>query len=453
MMYLLLFLGIVIGGLIGFIIAQRSSAQKNAKVVSELESLKVENGTLASSNEHSEAENRNLKEQINTLRGQHSNELSDLRASNQVEMTKAIEYKSKFEALEEKLKDQKEELNGLQEKFTKEFELVANKILEEKTSKFTDKNKENIDAILNPLKEKISEFQKKVEDSDEKSIARTAELGKHLDMLRELNQEITQETKSLTQALRGDSKTQGNWGEMHLEAILEKAGLQKDIHFTKETNLKTDDGSNQRLDYIINMPDGKHLILDSKVSLTAYSQFNDSDDENEKELALKQHLLSVNGHLKLLSDKDYQNLYGINSPDYVLMFIANEPALTLALGEDPNLFEKALDKNVVMVSTSTLLATLRTISYIWKQDLQNKNAEEIARQAAALYDKFVNFSDDLVKFGTQLKTATGTYESAMKKLSEGTGNLIRRTENLKKLGVNPSKGINPKLIDRSEGED
>ena len=453
MEYLLLILGIVIGGLIGFIIAQRMGAQKSSAISSELESLKVENGTLSSSNQYGEEENASLKEQMNTMKGQHSIELSELRASNQAEMTKAIEYKSKFEALEEKLKDQKEELNGLQEKFTKEFELVANKILEEKTTKFTDKNKENIDAILNPLKEKISEFQKKVEDSDEKSIARTAELGKHLVMLRELNQEITQETKSLTQALRGDSKTQGNWGEMHLEAILEKAGLQKDIHFTKETNLKTEDGSNQRLDYIINMPDGKHLILDSKVSLTAYSQFNDSEDENDKELALKQHLLSVNGHLKLLSDKDYHKLYGINSPDYVLMFIANEPALTLALGEDPNLFEKALDKNVVMVSTSTLLATLRTISYIWKQDLQNKNAEEIARQAAALYDKFVNFSDDLVKFGTQLKTATGTYEGAMKKLSEGTGNLIRRTENLKKLGVNPSKGINPKLIDRSEEED
>lgn len=446
----MLFLGVVIGGLVGYIIAQRSATQKNSVIKSELESLKVENGTLNSANKHAEEENQSLKAEMSGLRGEHSKQLTELRAANQSEMTKAIEYKSKFESLEEKLKDQKEELNTLQEKFTKEFELVANKILEEKTTKFTDKNKENIDAILQPLKEKISEFQKKVEDSDEKSIARTAELGKHLDMLRALNQEITQETKSLTQALRGDSKTQGNWGELHLEAILDKAGLQKDVHYTKETNKKTEEGANQRLDYVINMPDGKHLILDSKVSLTAYSQFNDSEDESERELALKQHLLSVNGHLKLLSDKDYQNLYGINSPDYVLMFIANEPALTLALSEDPNLFEKALDKNVVMVSTSTLLATLRTISYIWKQDLQNKNAEEIARQAAALYDKFVNFSDDLVKFGTQLKTATGTYESAMKKLSEGTGNLIRRTENLKKLGVNPSKSINPKLIDRSE---
>ena len=439
MEYVLLILGIVIGGLIGFIIAQRSSTQRNASIASEIESLKVENGTLASSNQHSEEENRKLTE-----------ETTELRSAYQSELTKAIEYKSKFEALEEKLKDQKEELNGLQDKFTKEFELVANKILEEKTAKFTDKNKENLDAILNPLKEKISDFQRKVEDTNEKSVARSAELEKHLGMLRVLNQEMAQETKSLTKALRGDSKTQGNWGEMHLEAILEKAGLQKDVHYTKETNLKTDDGSNQRLDYIINLPDGKHLILDSKVSLTAYSQFNDSEDENERAIALKSHLLSVHSHVKLLGDKDYQNLYGINSPDYVLMFIANEPALTLAMREDQSLFEKALDKNVVLVSTSTLLATLRTISYIWKQDLQNKNAEEIARQAAALYDKFVNFSDDLVKFGVQLKTATGTYEGAMKKLSEGTGNLIRRTENLKKLGVNPSKGINSKLLDRSE---
>ncbi len=441
MEYILLIFGIVFGGLISFIIVQRMQVEKNSGLMSELESLKIENGTLSSSNQYSKDENRSLKEVVNGLR-----------ASSQAEMTKAIEYKSKFEALEGKLKDQKEELSGLQDKFTKEFELVANKILEEKTSKFTHKNKENIDAILNPLKEKISEFQKKVEESDEKSIARSAELGKHLDMLRELNQEITQETKSLTQALRGDSKTQGNWGEMHLEAILEKAGLQKNVHYTKETNYKTDDQSNQRLDYVINLPDGKHLILDSKVSLTAYSQFNDSNDEEEREIALKQHLLSVHSHVKLLGDKDYHNLYGINSPDYVLMFIANEPALTVAMREDQALFEKALDKNVVLVSTSTLLATLRTISYIWKQDLQNKNAEEIARQAAALYDKFVNFSDDLVKFGTQLKTATGTYEGAMKKLSEGTGNLIRRTENLKKLGVNPSKAINSKLIDRSEEE-
>lgn len=439
MEYLLLIIGIVLGALVGYIIALRMQNQKLESIQHELESLKVDKATLQNANEHFDGDLRQAKQEISSTQEKY-----------QAEFAKAIDYKSKFESLEEKLKDQKEELSGLQEKFTKEFELIANKILEEKTSKFTDSNKQNIDAILNPLKERIVDFQKKVEDSDKANIARSAQLDQHLSMLRTLNQEITQETKSLTQALRGDSKTQGNWGEMHLESILEKAGLQKDIHYTKETNLKTEDGSNQRLDYILKLPDGKHLILDSKVSLTAYSQYNDSDFEEERALALKQHLLSMNGHMKLLGDKDYHNLYGINSPDYVLMFIANEPALTLALREDPALFEKALDKNVVLVSTSTLLATLRTISYIWKQDLQNKNAEEIARQAASLYDKFVSFSDDLIKLGAQMKTATGTYEESMKKLTDGKDNLIRKTERLKELGVNPSKGINPKLVDRAE---
>ncbi len=435
----MLLLGIALGGLIGFIFAQRMNAAKTEVVTHELESLRVQNGTLSSSNVHLQEESRLAKLDVTTLRTDY-----------ETQFKQAIEWKGKYESLEAKIDGQKEELASLQMTFKKEFELVANKILEEKTTKFTDTNKQNIDAILNPLKERIVDFQKKVEDSDRANIARSAQLDQHLLMLRTLNQEITQETKSLTQALRGDSKTQGNWGEMHLESILEKAGLQKDIHYTKETNHKTEDGSNQRLDYILKLPDGKHLILDSKVSLTAYSQYNDADFDEERNVALKQHLISMNGHMKLLGDKDYHNLYGINSPDYVLMFIANEPALTLALREDPSMFEKALDRNVVLVSTSTLLATLRTISYIWKQDLQNKNAEEIARQAASLYDKFVSFSDDLMKLGAQLKTATGTYEESMKKLTDGKDNLIRKTERLKELGVNPSKGINPKLVDRAE---
>jgi DNA recombination protein RmuC len=376
----------------------------------------------------------------------------EIRTEHQTELKNAIEWKSKYDALEEKIDSQKEELESLQEKFTKEFELVAAKILEEKSTKFTDQNKKNIDAILTPLKEKISDFQKKVEDSNEKNIERSASLDKHLKILRDLNQEITQETRSLTMALRGDSKAQGNWGEMQLEIILEKAGLQKDIHYSKETNLKTEDGSNQRLDYIINLPDGKNLILDSKVSLTAYSNYADAEKPDEQDSFLQQHLTSVNGHIKLLGNKDYHKLHGINSPDYVIMFVANEPALTLALKEDIGLFEKALDRNIVLVSTSTLLATLRTISYIWKQDLQNKNAEEIARQAASLYSKFVSFSEDLIRLGTQLKTVTGTYEESMKKLSSGKDNLVRKTERLKELGVNPSKTINQKLIDRSDSD-
>ena len=434
---LFLLIGLAAGAGIGFLIARLISSGKGS--TEEMQHLRQDQAVQA-------ATRVRLEEELSTNR----QEVIQLREAHQSELRSATEWKGKFEALQEKLQTQQDELRLLQEKFTKDFELVANKILEEKSSKFTEQNQKNLDNLLNPLKERIGEFQKKVEETNEKNVERSSALENQLKMLRELNQEITQETRSLTQALRGDSKTQGNWGEMQLESILEKAGLQKDIHYSKEANLKTEDGSNQRLDYIIHLPDGKHLILDSKVSLTAYSNYHDSDNSQEQENFLRQHIDSVNGHIKLLSQKDYQKLHGINAPDYVLMFVANEPALTLALRKDLTLFEKALDKNIVLVSASTLLATLRTISYIWKQDLQNKNAEEIARQAASLYDKFVNFSDDLIKLGKQMETATGTYEEAMKKLTDGKDNLIRKTERLKELGVNPAKNIDQRLIDRTE---
>lgn len=429
----------MVGGIIGFLAAKLTSSSKNVEEDDSLQQLKIDNATLSNSVGSLKVELESSKTDLIKIRELHQNELRS-----------ATEWKGKYDAIDEKINSQKEELQSLQEKFTKDFELVANKILEEKTSKFTDQNKTNLDAILNPLKEKIGEFQKKVEDNNEKNIERSANLDKHLTMLKELNQEITQETRSLTQALRGDSKTQGNWGEMHLEAILEKAGLEKGLHYTKETNLKTEDGSNQRLDYIINLPDDKKLILDSKVSLTAYSNYFDTEDETAKEGFLKQHLASVNGHIKLLGGKDYQKLHDINTPDYVLMFVANEGALTMALKEDLELFEKALDKNIVVVSTSTLLATLRTISYIWKQENQNKNAVEIARQAGNLYDKFVGFTDDLLKLGSQMETANKTYKDAMNKMVDGSGNLTKRVQDLKKLGVNPSKEIDGRLVDKSE---
>ena len=358
--------------------------------------------------------------------------------------------RTEYENLNQRLKEQKQEVEQLNEKFATEFKNLANQIFEEKSKKFTDQNKENLGELLNPLRERILEFQKKVEDTNTQSVQRNAALNEQLKNLKELNQQITQEAKSLTLALRGDSKTQGGWGEMQLENILSKAGLQKDIHYIKEKNLKTEEGSNQRLDYIINLPDGKHLILDSKVSLTAYSRYYDSEDETEQQRFLKQHLDSINGHIRALGDRNYQSLYEINPPDYVMMFIANEPALTIALKEDPQLYEKALDRNIVLVSTTTLLATLRTISYIWKQDLQNKNAEEIARQAGALYDKFVSFSEDLMKLGNQLGTVQKTYTDSMKKLTDGTGNLVKRTEKLRELGAKTSKQADQRLLDRAD---
>lgn len=364
--------------------------------------------------------------------------------------------KSRLEAnyrnLQERLDEQKKEVNQLQEKFAFEFKNLANEILEEKSKKFTDQNKINIGEILNPLKEKIENFEKKVEQSGKESLQQNTALAEQLKQLKELNQQITKEAESLTKALKGDSKTQGNWGEMQLETILEKVGLQKDVHYFKEQNFKNEEGANQRLDYIIKMPDDKYLVLDSKVSLTAYSNYFDHDEPAEQAKYLKQHIESINNHIKILGEKNYQNLYEIQQPDFVLMFVANEPALTIALKEDQNLYEKALDKNIVLVSTSTLLATMRTVSYIWKQDLQNKNAIEIARQAGALYDKFEGFTSDLLKVGVNLKQTKDNYDLAMNKLSQGAGNLVRRTETLKELGAKASKQLDQRLLDRSLGE-
>lgn len=434
-----LLIGLVAGAGIGFLASRLIQSRQGNSTGSELQDLKLERAGLSATRIRLEDELAATRQELGTLREAH-----------QTELRSGTEWKGKFDALQDKLASQQLELEQLQQKFTKDFELIANRLLEEKSTKFAEQNQKNLDTLLTPLKDRIGEFQKKVEETNEKSVARSSAMENQLEMLRKLNSEITQETRSLTQALRGDSKAQGNWGEMQLDSILEKAGLQKDIHYTKETNLKSEDGSNQRLDFIIYLPDGKHLILDSKVSLTAYSNYHDSEDEEGQKMYLRQHLDSINAHIKLLSNKDYQKLLGINAPDYVLMFVANEPALTLALREDMALFEKALDKNIVLVSSSTLLATLRTISYIWKQDLQNKNAEEIARQAASLYDKFVSFSDDLIRLGKQMETASGTYEEAMKKLIDGKDNLVRKTERLKELGVNPAKNIDQRLIDRSE---
>lgn len=438
--FLFLAIGLLAGAIIGFLLARVNAAKQEKSTADQLRELSVEKETLS-------AQNHGLKSDLE----QNKQDLVESREKYERALTDSTSWKSKYDALAEKLESQKSELQELQATFKKEFELVANKILEEKSVKFTDQNKKNIDSILNPLKERIVEFQKKVEDTNEKNVERVATLDKHLQMLRSLNQEITQETRSLTQALRGDSKAQGNWGEMLLESILNKAGLKKDIHYYKEKNLKTDEGANQRPDYIINLPGKKHVVLDSKVSLTAYSNYLNSNNEEEQSQFLKQHLDSINGHIKLLGNKDYQNSAEINSPDYVLMFIANEPALTTALSTDLGIFEKALKKNIVLVSSTTLLATLSTISYIWKQEQQNKNAAEIARQAKGLYEKFVGFSNDLIKLGNQIKTVSGTHDAAMTKLT-GKDSLVRKTERLKDLGVSSPKSIDQNLLDKSNEE-
>ncbi|MFT7018328.1 MAG: DNA recombination protein RmuC, partial [Cyclobacteriaceae bacterium] len=417
-----LVVGVVIGYLLRMVLHQNKSADgQPERAQAELESARHEIIRFQSELERIQKESAKDREQLMEVNSQKAGLQSDLTH------------------LYEKLKNQKEEVTTLQEQFAVRFKHLAQEILEEKSKKFTDQNKSNIGELLNPLKEKIDKFEKRVEESNIQNVKMSSSLTEQIKGLKELNQQMTKDTVNLTKALRGDSKTQGNWGEMQLEIILEKAGLQKDVHYFKEQNFKNEEGANQRLDYVVNLPDSKTLVLDSKVSLTAYSKFFEEEDENLRAGYLKQHLESINSHIKLLGDKNYQQLYEINQPDYVMMFVANEPALTLALREDQELYEKALNRNIVLVSTTTLLATMRTISYIWKQDMQNKNALEIARQAGSLYDKFVNFSEDLIKVGKSIDSTQKIYQEAAKKLYEGQDNLVRKSERLKELGAKTSK--------------
>jgi DNA recombination protein RmuC len=288
-----------------------------------------------------------------------------------------------------------------------------------------------------------------VDDNYEKGQKERITLKTEVKNLIDMNEKLSKDANNLTKALKGDVKTQGNWGEVILERILEKSGLVKDREYYVQNSLTSEDGKLYRPDVIIHLPDNKKVIIDSKVSLVAYEKFSSSENTEDQKTHLKQHILSIKAHIKGLSDKNYQNLYGVDGLDFVLLFIPIEGAFSAALQADNSLFQEAFDKNVVLVSTSTLLATLKTIASIWKQEYQNQNAVEIARQGGDLYDKFVNFSEDLITLGKQLNTAKGTYDGAMNKLSEGKGNLVSRSEKMRKLGLKTSKQMNQKLADRS----
>ncbi len=376
------------------------------------------------------------------------NEFKKIQSEKELLLTTNTRQESDLENMQAKLNEQKIEVEKLNEKFTKEFENLANRILDEKSSKFTEQNRENIKNILNPLQEKIKGFEDKVEKTHKESIDYHAALRQQIIGLKELNQQMSKETLNLTKALKGESKVQGDWGETQLEILLEKANLIKEIHYSTQGGYRDDQGKLKKPDFIINLPNNRHLIVDSKVSLTAYERYYSAENEEDKVTYLKSHIDSIRKHFRELSDKKYEQLYDINSPDYVLMFVPVEPAYLLALSNNDGLYLEALDRNIVLVSTSTLLATLSTISSMWRQENQKKNVIEIAKQAGALYDQFVNLTEDLVKVGNQLKTVQGTYDVSMKKLT-GKGNLIRRVENIRALGASTSKNLNQTLLDRA----
>jgi DNA recombination protein RmuC len=354
-----------------------------------------------------------------------------------------------FDNLLERNKEQKQEVEQLQEKFTKEFENLANKILEEKTVKFTEQNKENLKNILSPLQDRIQLFEKKVEDTHKESIDYHAALRQQILGLREMNEQMSKETINLTKALKGDSKMQGNWGELVLERVLEKSGLEKDREYLVQQSHTTEDGNRVFPDVIINLPDGKKMIIDSKVTLTAYERFINEEDDSLKNQHLKEHVVSINRHVEQLGNKNYQDLYQMESPDFVLLFIPIESAFAVALNEDTTLYNKAFEKNIVIVTPSTLLATLRTIDSMWTNQKQQENAIEIARQAGALYDKFEGFVADLIKIGKKMDEAKIEYGNAMNKLVDGKGNLVNSVEKLKKMGAKAKKALPEAVLKRA----
>ncbi len=354
--------------------------------------------------------------------------------------------------LQLKLDEHKKEVEQLQDKFSKEFENLANKILEEKSNKFTLQNKENLKIILNPLQEKIKVFEDKVDKTHKESIDYHAALRQQILGLKELNQQMSKETLNLTKALKGDNKMQGNWGELVLERVLEKSGLEKDREYFVQQSFTTDDGKRLLPDVVIHLPDNKKMVVDSKVSLVAYERFINEEDDILKEQFLKEHILSLKKHIEQLSDKKYEDLYQIESPDFVLLFIPIEPAFAVALNSDNHLYNKAFEKNIVIVTPSTLLATLRTIDSMWNNEKQQRNALEIAKQAGALYDKFQGLLTDLVSIGKRIDDSKKEYSSAMNKLFDGRGNLINSVEKLKKMGAKAKKAIPEKIIERAKRE-
>ena len=444
-------LAFIFGAVLTYFIVKSSSISR--KIYDELNQnfTKKEaefNKILAEISAENKSQNQKIAEQ-QELNFKQNTEIKELQNDKNQLIGLKSQLSAQNENLQKLLDSQKEEITKMQEVAKTEFQNLANKILEEKTLKFTEQNQQNLKNILNPLQEKITDFEKKVENTHKESIDYHAALRQQIIGLKDLNVQMSKETVNLTKALKGDSKIQGNWGELVLERVLEKSGLEKGREYEIQKSFVTEEGNRVQPDVVINLPDGKKMIVDSKVSLTAYEKYINEDEEEQKSAFLKEHVNSLKRHVEQLGNKNYQHLYEMESPDFVLLFIPIEPAFAIALNEDTQLYNKAFEKNIVIVTPSTLLATLRTIDSMWTNQKQQDNAIEIARQAGALYDKFEGFVTDLVKIGKKMDEAKTEYEGAMNKLVDGKGNLITSVQKLKIMGAKAKKSLPDPILNRA----
>jgi DNA recombination protein RmuC len=421
--------------------------------------LKNENSTLSIS--LAKAQERALglglerdkaDKQLQDERERYDNAINNLNQELLAEKNRMAKAEEAFKAQRERLTDQEKSIQEIQQKFQKEFENVAEKLLKEKSKEFVDVNRNHLDTILNPLKENLKAFEEKVDKVYNMEAAERNTMKGVITQLMELNRQISDEAQNLTKALKGDNKKQGNWGEVILEKVLERSGLVKDQEYRLQASITGLDGVRMQPDAIIDLPDDKHLIIDSKVSLIAYERLVNCETEDERKLFSKAHVESIRSHVHGLSSKNYHDLYQINSPDFVLLFIPIESSFSFAVQIDSELFSDAWDKRVVIVSPSTLLATLRTIASIWKQERQNRNVLEIARLSGAMYDKFVGFVNDMEGIGKNIKLSQSAYDNAINKLTEGNGNLTKTAEKIKSLGAKANKQLDQKYIDNIDDD-
>ena len=375
-----------------------------------------------------------------------------LRTERDQALQKAIRLEAELDSERKQGLGRIESLNEAKEALTSQFKNLANEILEDKSKRFTEQNAASLDALLKPLQTKLTEFKEQVSTSYGNEARERFALKSEIERLANLNLRMSDETRSLTQALKGDSKVQGNWGELVLESILESSGLRKGEEYLVQDSHTQTDGSRLQPDVVVKLPEGRSLVVDSKVSITAYARHAETTDPIVAEQELAAHIQSLRQHIQGLSGKNYSSLYGIGSVDFVLMFVPIEPAFLLALKTAPNLYQEALAKNIVLVCPSTLMATLRTVAHLWRQDHQNRNALEIAKQCGTLYDKFVGFVEDLEKLGQRLDQAQTSYHDAFNKLKSGKGNLIRTAEKVRELGVKPSKNLSAPLLESSDSD-
>lgn len=431
MEYVLIVAALILGYALAWFYGLRKSeslqtdfAQKEKQLLTNLSATEARSVLLQETVGQKQYELQKLQQQFSDMQQQLSErnmEFAALRATNA--------------SLYEKLESQKIELEALQKRLTGEFENIANKILKERSEEFSQSNRRTMDEILSPLRERIQSFEKKVEETYDKELRDKISLKEEVKKLTELNTRVSEEANNLTRALKGDVKKQGNWGEVVLERVLERSGLTKGQEYEREQVVEGADHSVQRPDVIIHLPDNKHIVVDSKVSLVAYDRLIAAETDDQRAVFMKEHIASLRNHVKLLSEKNYQNAQQINAPDFVLLFLPIEASFSVAVQGDGELFSYAWERKIVIVSPTTLLATLRTIASIWKQENQTRNAQEIARLGGTLYDKFIGFAEDMAKIKLNIDRSALAYEDALKKMKDGNGNIIRTAERIKELGA------------------